>query len=226
MKIKINYLENMILLNNEKIISIEIENKSYFYRIVSNLYSIINGDIQEDITIYDNDNKELNISNKIKIFVDFFNIDFDSKKYTNDINKYIINEMDENDKVNLIKSYNKLISTFLKILNKSELPLQILEEITIDNIIKNLKLTINSKNTLLENLMLIIELEKTLKTNNLLIFINLKQYLNNQELIELYKYAIYNSINIILIDSQCYGTTINYENKLIVDSNLDEFMLQ
>lgn len=226
MKIKINYLENMILLNNEKIMSIEIENKSYFYRIVSNLYSIINGDIQEDITIYDNDNKELNISNKIKIFVDFFNIDFDSKKYTNDINKYIINEMDENDKVNLIKSYNKLISTFLKILNKSELPLQILEEITIDNIIKNLKLTINSKNTLLENLMLIIELEKTLKTNNLLIFINLKQYLNNQELIELYKYAIYNSINIILIDSQCYGTTINYENKLIVDSNLDEFMLQ
>lgn len=226
MKIKINYLENMILLNNEKIMSIEIENKNYFYRIVSNLYSIINGDIQEDITIYDNDNKELNISNKIKIFVDFFNIDFDSKKYTNDINKYIINEMDENDKVNLIKSYNKLISTFLKILNKSELPLQILEEITIDNIIKNLKLTINSKNTLLENLMLIIELEKTLKTNNLLIFINLKQYLNNQELIELYKYAIYNSINIILIDSQCYGTTINYENKLIVDSNLDEFMLQ
>lgn len=226
MKIKINYLENMILLNNEKIMSIEIENKSYFYRIVSNLYSIINGDIQEDITIYDNDNKELNISNKIKIFVVFFNIDFDSKKYTNDINKYIINEMDENDKVNLIKSYNKLISTFLKILNKSELPLQILEEITIDNIIKNLKLTINSKNTLLENLMLIIELEKTLKTNNLLIFINLKQYLNNQELIELYKYAIYNSINIILIDSQCYGTTINYENKLIVDSNLDEFMLQ
>lgn len=226
MKIKINYLENMILLNNEKIMSIEIENKSYFYRIVSNLYSIINGDIQEDITIYDNDNKELNISNKIKIFVDFFNIDFDSKKYTNDINKYIINEMDENDKVNLIKSYNKLISTFLKILNKSELPLQILEEITIDNIIKNLKLTINSKNTLLENLMLIIELEKTLKTNNLLIFINLKQYLNNQELIELYKYAIYNSINIILIDSQCYGTTINYENKLIVDSNLNEFMLQ
>lgn len=226
MKIKINYLENMILLNNEKIMSIEIENKNYFYRIVSNLYSIINGDIQEDITIYDNDNKELNISNKIKIFVDFFNIDFDSKKYTNDINKYIINEMDENDKVNLIKSYNKLISTFLKILNKSELPLQILEEITIDNIIKNLKLTINSKNTLLENLMLIIELEKTLKTNNLLIFINLKQYLNNQELIELYKYAIYNSINIILIDSQCYGTTINYENKLIIDSNLDEFMLQ
>lgn len=226
MKIKINYLENILEINEEKILSIEIENKSYFYRLVSNIYSIINSEVVEDITFYDQNNNELNINNKIKIFVNFFNFEFDSKKYTNDINKYIINEMDENDKTILLKSYNKLIENFLKILNKSELPLQILEEITIDNIIKNLKLSINSKNSLLDNLLLLIELEKTLKTNNLLVFINLKQYLTNQELKELYKYAIYNGIKILLIDSQSYGTTTSYENKLIVDSNLDEFMLK
>lgn len=226
MKIKINYLENILEINEEKILSIEIENKSYFYRLVSNIYSIINSEVVEDITFYDQNNNELNINNKIKIFVNFFNFEFDSKKYTNDINKYIINEMDENDKTILLKSYNKLIENFLKILNKSELPLQILEEITIDNIIKNIKLSINSKNSLLDNLLLLIELEKTLKTNNLLVFINLKQYLTNQELKELYKYAIYNGIKILLIDSQSYGTTTSYENKLIVDSNLDEFMLK
>lgn len=226
MKIKINYFENIIQLNDEKVLSIEIENKSYFYRLISNIYSIINSEIVEEITVYDIENKELNISNKTKIFINFFNFEFDSKKYTNDINKYIINEMDENDKISLLKSYNKLIETFIKILNKSDLPLQILEDITVDNIIKNLKLTINSKNNLLDNLMLLIELEKTLKTNNLLIFVNLKQYLTNQELIELYKYAIYNKIKILMIDSQNYGGTLDYENKLIIDSNLDEFMLQ
>ena len=226
MKIKVNYLENILEINEEKILSIEIENKSYFYRLISNIYSIINSEVVEEITIYDQNNNELNISNKIKIFVNFFSFEFDSKKYTNDINKYIINEMDENDKTILLKSYNKLIENFLKILNKSDLPLKILEEVTIDNIIKNLKLTINSKNSLLDNLLLLIELEKTLKTNNLLVFVNLKQYLTNQELIELYKYAIYNKIKILLIDSQSYGTTTSYENKLIVDSNLDEFMLK
>lgn len=226
MKIKINYLENIIQLNDEKVLSIEIENKNYFYRLISNLYSTINSEIVEEVTVYDNEDKELNISNKAKIFINFFNFEFDSKKYTNEINKYIINEMDENDKINLLKSYNKLIETFIKILNKSDLPLQILEDITVDNIIKNLKLTINSKNSLLDNLMLLIELEKTLKTNNLLIFVNLKQYLTNQELIELYKYSIYNKIKILIIDSQSYGGTLDYENKLIIDSNLDEFMLQ
>lgn len=226
MKIKINYLENIIQLNDEKVLSIEIENKNYFYRLISNLYSTINSEIVEEVTVYDNEDKELNISNKAKIFINFFNFEFDSKKYTNEINKYIISEMDENDKINLLKSYNKLIETFIKILNKSDLPLQILEDITVDNIIKNLKLTINSKNSLLDNLMLLIELEKTLKTNNLLIFVNLKQYLTNQELIELYKYSIYNKIKILIIDSQSYGGTLDYENKLIIDSNLDEFMLQ
>ena len=179
MKIKVNYLENILEINEEKILSIEIENKSYFYRLISNIYSIINSEVVEEITIYDQNNNELNISNKIKIFVNFFSFEFDSKKYTNHINKYIINEMDENDKTILLKSYNKLIENFLKILNKSDLPLQILEEVTIDNIIKNLKLTINSKNSLLDNLLLLIELEKTLKTNNLLVFVNLKQYLTN-----------------------------------------------
>ena len=36
---------------------------------------------------------------------------------------------------------------------------------------------------------------------------------------------IQNKINIILIDSQCYGGTLEYENKLIIDRNLDEFMI-
>lgn len=224
MKIKINYLENILQLNDEKVLSIEVENKIYFYRLVNDLYSLLNSQIVEEITFYNDDNKEITNS-KFKVFVNYFDFEFDSKKYSNDINKYIINEMNDIDKNNLLKSYNKLIDTFIKILNKSDLPLEILEDITIETIIKNLKLSINSKNNLLDNLLLLIELEKTLKTNNILIFVNLKQYLTNQELIELYKYAIYNKIHILLIDSQCYGGTLEYENKLIIDSNLDEFMI-
>lgn len=223
MKIKINYLENLLILNSENVLTIEIENKKYFYRVVNDLNSLSNGEIVEDITFYNKENEE--ITGKFKVFINYFDFEFNSKKYTSDINKYIINEMDENDKNNLFKAYNKLIESFLKILNKSDLPFQILEDITIDNIVKNLKLSITSKSNLLDNLLLLIELEKTLNTNNILIFINLKQYLNKQELIELYKYSIYNKINIILIDSQCYGGTIDYENKLIIDSNLDEFMI-
>ena len=72
---------------------------------------------------------------------------------------------------------------------------------------------------------MLIDLEKILKLNSILFFINLKQFLNNDELIELYKYAIYNNIIIVLIDSQSYGVPLKFEKKLIVDSDLEEFVL-
>jgi len=105
------------------------------------------------------------------------------------------------------------------------LPFSIDGEVDIDNLLKVLKLGINEKDELLDNLFLLIDIEKIFNGENILIFVNLKQYLSKKELIELYKYAIYNQIQIILIDSQCYGGTLDYENKLIIDENLDEFVI-
>ena len=94
-----------------------------------------------------------------------------------------------------------------------------------ENLFKILKISINKKDSLIDNLFLIIDLENKFKLNKLLVFINLKQYLSKEELIEFYKYCIYNNVMIILVDSQTYGTTIKYEKKLIIDSNLDEYLL-
>ena len=88
-----------------------------------------------------------------------------------------------------------------------------------------MKISINKTDDLLNNLLLLIDLEKVLKINEILFFINLKQYLSQEELIEFYKYAIYNEIKIVLVDSQSYGVKLDYEKKLIIDANLDEFVL-
>lgn len=88
-----------------------------------------------------------------------------------------------------------------------------------------MKISINKTDDLLDNLLLLIDLEKVLKINEILFFINLKQYLSQEELIEFYKYAIYNEIKIVLVDSQSYGVKLDYEKKLIIDANLDEFVL-
>lgn len=225
MKIKVNYFDNEIYFNNEKIISIEIENKKYFYRFVSDLNKIVNEGFSDDIIFFNKDNSELNMNGKIKVIVDYFDFKFDSKKYVNDIIKYVNDFIDEDDKKSLTILYNKLVKLYDKILNEVELPLTVENDVNIETITKFMKVSINEKNELLENLLLIIDLEKVLKTNNLLVFVNLKQYLSKDELVELYKYSIYNQINILLVDSQAYGVTLDYEFKLIVDENLDEFVL-
>lgn len=226
MKLCIKYIDNNLEINSNEIQSVEIENKRYFYRIVDDLYTIYNGNIVEDISLLDDNNKEINYLNKFKIFVNYFDFGLNSKKYSNDILKYITNNISDENKDLLTKQYNKIVNIYKNILNDIDLPLLIDSEINIDNVTKLMKININTSKDLLSNLFILIDLENLFQTKNILIFINLKQYLTNNELEELYKYSIYNEISLLLIDSQSYGTTLNNEKKLIIDENLDEFMLQ
>lgn len=225
MKIKINYFDNEINFNNEFINVIEIESKNYFYRFIRDLNRIVNEGYSDDVTFINDDNSEKNMNGKLKVVVDYFDFNFDSKKYTNDILKYVNGSMNEDDKKDLYNLYNKIVKMYDKILNEVELPLSVESDISIENITKFMKVSINKNNGLLDNLLLLIDLERVLKLNNILFFVNLKQYLTKAELIELYKYAIYNQVSILLVDSQSYGTTLYYEKKLIIDNNLDEFMI-
>ena len=224
MNLNVKYFDNKIVFNKEFINVLEIENKKYFYRFIKDLYSISSSDITEDIHFFENE-KEINMSNKLRIYVDFFDFQFDSKKYVNDISKYVSTNISEDDKNSLVTLYNKMVKQYSKILNDVEVPLQIESEFSVDNLHKLMRLSINAKEDLLDNMLLLIDLEKTLKLNNLLVFVNLKQYLSNDELSELYKYAIYNEVSIFLVDSQSYGVCLKYEKKYIIDENLDEFML-
>ena len=226
MKINVSYLENEIELVSEYVVSIEIENKKYFYRLVHELYNIYQGIISSEVTFYDDSHQEINYTNKIKVFINFFDFQLDSKKYINDISKYIENNITEENKIKLINEYRKITNIYKKALNEIDLPLCINPDVDIENVTKLLKIKLETKNEILDNLLLLIDLEKVLNKRNILFFINLKQYLTSQELLELYKYSIYQQVPIILIDSQSYGTSLKYEKKLIIDSELDEFVLQ
>lgn len=221
MKLKVDYFDNLLYLDNENILVIEIENKSYFYKFVSDLFLISNGGISDNIIIFNNQNEEISL--KLKVIIDYFNFDF--KKNGTDLTKYLSENISVEDKTTLINLYNKLVKNYNKILNKFDIPFDIINDFDISNITKVFKVNINQKNDLLDNLLLIFEIEKNIKNTKVLVLINLKQYLTKEELLELYKYSLYIGLIIILVDSQSYGVTLKYEKKLIVDENLDEFMI-
>lgn len=223
MNLNINFLENNIIISNEHISVLEVENKTTFYRIVNLLNKFSLGETIEEIDFYVENEEKNNI--KINLFLDYFNWNLDSKKINNELQKNIIDKLDDEYILELTKIYKKLYNTLNKMLLEVELPLEITQDFDINIFIKNMKITLQQKNELLDNLLLIIDIANILKLNDLLIFVNLKQYLSTTELIELYKYSIYNNIKILLIDSQTYGPTLEFEKKLIVDENLDEFVL-
>lgn len=225
MKLSIKYIDNNIDFDNSYINCLEIENKNYFYKIVNDINSISNGNILEDVIFSDDEYKELNLSNKINMVFDYFNFDFNSKKIISIINKKINDNISVENKENLSKLYNKIRKIYLPILNDMDLNIDINNVFDLDSIIKLLNVSIKSKDNLLDNLFLLVDIEKELSINKIIVFINLKQYLNNNELIELYKYLLYNNVVVLLIDSQSYGVCNEYEKKLIIDDELEEYKI-
>ena len=224
MKIVVNFLNNQIDFDNN-IFSIEVENKVYLFRIIQEFNKINNGEISDVISVFDNKYNEINIKNKFDLYFDFFNLDINNKKIHSKIYEHIINNLSEEDNVKIINHYNKIMKIFNKELSNLNLDININEEIISDNIIKNIKIKVEQKDSLLDNILQLIDINTLFKLNDFLVFINLKQYLSKIELIELYKYAVYNGVNLLLIDSYSYGPTLFNEKKLIIDNDLNEFMI-
>lgn len=223
MKITISYLENNVEITNDFINVLEIENKKMFFRLINDLNQICNGNVIEEIKAF-SDDKEINITNKVNVISDFFNIDF--SRYMLSINKLINENLKDNSDKSLLLLYKKLIQKYNNIISTVDLPIAVNNDATIESLTKLFKLKVNYKSSIIENLFSIIELESSLKSSKFIVLVNLKQYLDDNELNELYKYSIYNNVNIILVDSQCYGCSHDFEKKLIVDDNLVEFMIE
>lgn len=225
MKINVEYLEHAIEMNDNQVNVLEIENKKLFYKLIKDLFRIEQEGNIDEVIMYDDGIKEISLDKKIKVVVDFFNIDTLSKREITLLEKRITEEMPQTDISKIKQNYLKILEIYRRTISSIDLPLKIEEKLDPNILIKNYDLSIHIKHELLEDLLTFLDIEKELFHHTIIFFVNLKTYLTKEELIEIYKYAIYNKIKIILIDCKSYGVTIEYERKLIIDENLDEFML-
>lgn len=223
MILKFDYMDHNIIFDDGYVPTLEIENKKMFYQLVKQLYEINLGLDIENVHFYGNNYQEYDMKHHIKIVADYFNIDLDDKKCITDLTK----------KVDISDKHKKMINKQIKILSKSilklydnyDLPLDLSEEFNLNDLIKYFKLKIKVDNNLLNELLLLIDVNKIISNNRLLVLINVKQYLEKEELLELYKYSVYNKVKLLLIDSQCYGVTLGYEYKIIVENDLNEIVI-
>lgn len=225
MRIKIDFIDSTIDFDISNVYSFEIHNKKYLYRISSLFYLISNDDLPEEVECFDKDNNELKISGKVRFFSEYFDFGFDSKKYSADITKYILTNVEQYDGENILKAYSKLCKLINRELQKTDLSISISIDEGIENVIKMFKPKINQKDDLLENLFLIIDLEVALNSNKILCFMNLKQFLSKEEMFEFCKYATYNSVKVIMLESTNYDYFNEYEKVIIIDRNLEETMI-
>ncbi len=225
MKINVNYIDNELIVEDNKILNIEIYNKKFFYRFIKDLNLIEDGNTIEEITAFNKQNEEITLTNKIEILSDFLDFDLYNKKYSSDFQKYIVKNSEEKNIDKIVKEYSKVYDSISNIVNLIDIPITIKNDFDFESIIKSFKFEVNFFDNLLNNLIDLLEVKLNLSKEKIYVFINLKSYLSNEDLLELYKYIFAKNINSIFIDTNKYDDLNDNVNKIIIDTDLDEFVI-
>ena len=226
MKLRINGFENEIKFNDDSVNILTISDAKCFSHIIEVINNKLVGIESNEMFLLDESENELSMDKEVFLLLDVFNIDYSSKKILNKLYKII------SDNINMRQDF-ELQSMSLDIRNYiieeiNELPFEFVMKSDLDviDILKlyDLKIDDTAYNSVLERVEILINIISTLHIANILIIPNLKSFLSEEELLELYKYSLYNNVNLLLIE-RFYKHKLKYENILLIDENFDEIIL-
>lgn len=211
MKLIHNIFNNAIEINEENITVIVIENKRFFINFITNFLSKDPIEIQ----LFENV-KELSIYKNTFILTDLLNIELNTTKQITKLYNILVQELDVTKK--FVLSSN-IISLVDDVCLNYHIDLDYEFEINFSDIFKSVSLNFKEGNSILDNILSLLQIKTFLEDIKLFIFVNLKSYLNKEDLTKLYDHCIINKINILLIESNV-NELLNKEKITIIDNDL------
>lgn len=220
-------MDKEIVFNDTKRVNaIHFEDKTIFSKMVFGIQNVCNGNAVEDSISITDENMESQIKNCVFVW-DLFNINLNDKRIMNELVKYVQRELnsDMEQLKEFASHYNYCVNDIEKL--TLELPIEVScsHELNIPDFLKAMSLKVSDtfSDTLLDKVHRYIDIIKFIGIAKLIIFVNMKQFFNEQELIEIYKYAMYNEINILLLESSDCNKALEYEHVIVIDRDYEEF---
>ena len=225
MKIRINGCDNDLKIGEQSISVIQVKDIKLFRKILDNINQKINEIENNDIFILDDKEGEISFSKEVFILFDLFNVDFSSKKILTKMYNKIQDSLNQDEEIEFADKLVEVRSVLVRHANELPFNYKIKEEIKLVDVLKlfEFKIDEQSYQSILEKLELFIDILSTLNISRFLIIPNLKDYLIEEEIIYLYKYSLYNNINLIIIQNS-EKKKLEYERKLIIDENFIDFI--
>ena len=226
MKLRINGFENEIEFNQDNVNILEIKDVKCFSHLLEILNEKINGLESKEIFLLDENDKELNMSKDMYIVFDLFNIDYNSKKVLGKLYEIIEGNIGKNQDFVIENMMTKIRNYLITEINELPFEFVMKQDVEIVDILKlfGLKIDSQSYNSILERVEMLIDVISTIGMAKILVIPNLKQYLSNEEILELYKYSLYNNINLLLIE-RSNNEKLKYESVLCIDNEYDDYVI-
>ncbi|NLE04026.1 MAG: type II-A CRISPR-associated protein Csn2 [Crenarchaeota archaeon] len=211
-----------ILIEENYINVLVIENRSLFYNLINEIIMQIEGN--DGNWVLSEESKILAINKTVSILVDYFRINYNSrsiiaKLYSN--LKDLANSSEFFIATNDIKQ--ALIEYIEKLTYDTQLPVDINTDFDFQSIFKTFDVRLLDDNlNLVDTLNTYLNISRDLTDNKLTIFVNLFDYLNDEDIITFYNNINYSKHNVIFLENKFIKKRADNEIVHIIDNDLCE----
>ena len=203
---------------NKSIFSLIIENKKLYRKIIEDLINNIS--IDDGNIILSKNNKLIVPEKEIFVFSDYFN--FDVNKFV--LNKYYkeLKNLSENDFFDETLEIKEVLRNYVTKLVENEYSIKLEEDLDISQILKAFGIKFQRNKDLLLNLFEWIKILNELLGYEIFFFINLENFLSNDELVEFSKFILYNKYRVVFLEHFNRNKLFDDDNLIIIDNDLCE----
>lgn len=226
MKLRINGFDNELIFKEGCINVLVIKDTKCFSNIIGVINDKINGIESNEIFLLNEKDEEIRMDKRAYMLLDIFNIEYNSKKILNKIYEIIAQNIEKNQDYEVEKKVLDLRNYIIQEIN--ELPFEFImkSDLEIPEILKlyNLKIDDENYKTIVEKIEILIDIIATLKIADILIIPNLKLFLKEKEIVEIYKYSLYNNVKLLIIERN-NKEQLKYEEIFFIDENFCDFII-
>ena len=203
---------------DKSIFSLIIENKKLYRKVIEDLINNIS--IDDGNIILSENNKLIVPEKEIFVFSDYFN--FDVNKFV--LNKYYkeLKNLSENDFFDETVEIKETLRNYVTKLIENEYSVKLEEDLDISQILKAFGIKFQRNEDLLLNLFEWIKILNELLGYEIFFFINLENFLSDDELVEFSKFILYNKYKVVFLENFNRNKLFDDDNLIIIDNDLCE----
>lgn len=203
---------------NKNIFSLIIENKKLYRKIIEDLINNIS--IDDGNIILTKNNKLIVPEKEIFVFSDYFK--FDVNKFV--LNKYYrdLKTLSENQFFDETLEIKEVLKNYITKLIENNYPVKLEEDLDINQIFKAFGIKFQRNEDLVLNLFEWIKIINELLGYEIFFFINLENFLSNDELVEFSKFILYNKYRVVFLENFNRNKLSDEDNLIIIDDDLCE----
>lgn len=203
---------------DKSIFSLIIENKKLYRKVIEDLINNIS--IDDGNIILSENNKLIVPEKEIFVFSDYFN--FDVNKFV--LNKYYkeLKNLSENEFFDETVEIKEALRNYVTKLIENEYSVKLEEDLDISQILKAFGIKFQINEDLLLNLFEWIKILNELLGYEIFFFINLENFLSDDELLEFSKFILYNKYKVVFLENFNRNKLFDDDNLIIIDNDLCE----